>query len=76
MKIAVIADIHSNYIALQSALEHIVAWAPDKVIVAGDIVNRGPDPLSCLQLIKEYEDDEILSLKEAKSYYHNLEKSN
>ena len=29
-----------------------------------------------VQLIKEYEDDEILSLKEAKSYYHNLEKSN
>jgi hypothetical protein len=29
-----------------------------------------------VQLIKEYEDDEILSLNEAKSYYHNLEKSN
>ena len=28
-----------------------------------------------VQLIKEYEDDEVLSLKDAKSYYHNLEKS-
>jgi hypothetical protein len=29
-----------------------------------------------VQLIKENKDDELLNLKEAKSYYDNLEKSN
>jgi len=29
-----------------------------------------------VQLIKENEDDKVLNLKEAKSYYQNLDKSN
>lgn len=51
MKIAVLSDIHANYVALQRVIEHVQIWQPDEVIVAGDIVNRGPRPAECLSLI-------------------------
>ncbi|MFN8455913.1 MAG: metallophosphoesterase family protein [Anaerolineae bacterium] len=53
MRIAVLADIHSNLVALQTITEHIEAWQPDHVIVAGDIVNRGPRPLECLRFVQD-----------------------
>jgi predicted phosphodiesterase len=53
MKVAVIADIHANYRALQAVVADIDAWKPDRVVVAGDTVNRGPRPAECLQLILE-----------------------
>jgi putative phosphoesterase len=51
MKVAVLADIHGNLPALMTVINHIDAWAPDTVVVAGDNVNRGPRPLECLQLV-------------------------
>jgi putative phosphoesterase len=48
MKVAVLADIHSNFVAFQAATQHLAAWKPDYVILAGDLVNRGPRPLECL----------------------------
>ncbi len=51
MKIAILADIHANYIALQTVVNHVDSWQPDQVIVAGDVVNRGPQSLACLQLV-------------------------
>jgi predicted phosphodiesterase len=51
MKLAVLADIHGNYAALQTVAAHIEKWQPDRVVVAGDTVNRGPRPLECLQFI-------------------------
>lgn len=53
MKLAVLADIHANLPALQATLAHIDAWQPDAVVVAGDIVNRGPRPAECLRLVLE-----------------------
>ena len=44
MKLAVLADIHANLPALLAVLDSIDAWRPDAVVVAGDIVNRGPRP--------------------------------
>ena len=49
MKIAVLSDIHGNFVALQAVFEHIEAWRPDHTIVAGDIVNRGPRSKDCLE---------------------------
>ena len=57
MKIAVLADIHGNVPALHTVLDHIDHWKPDKVIVAGDIINRGPRPRECLQPIMERQRD-------------------
>ena len=53
MKIAVLADIHGNLPALQTVVSHIDRWNPDEVMVAGDVVNRGPRPLECLEIVKE-----------------------
>ncbi|MEA3334547.1 MAG: metallophosphoesterase family protein [Chloroflexota bacterium] len=53
MKLAVLSDIHANLRALERVLEDIDCWKPDAVVVAGDVVNRGPQPLACLQLILE-----------------------
>ncbi len=53
MKIAVLADIHANYHALTAVSAHLEAWQPEAVIVAGDIVNRGPRSLDCLQFVQK-----------------------
>ena len=53
MKIAVLADIHTNYPALLEVANHVESWGPDLVFVAGDTVNRGPRPMDCLQLVQE-----------------------
>ena len=52
MKLAVLADIHGNYAALQTVAAHIEEWQPDRVVVAGDIVNRGPRPRECLEFVQ------------------------
>jgi predicted phosphodiesterase len=53
MKIAVLSDIHANFAALQAVAEDIAAWAPDQVVMAGDLVNRGPRPAECLRFVQE-----------------------
>jgi predicted phosphodiesterase len=51
MKLAVLADIHGNLVALAAVADDIARWSPDRVVVAGDIVNRGPCSDSCLQFV-------------------------
>ena len=58
MKLAVLADIHANIVALETVAHHIQQWQPDHIIVAGDTVNRGPRPLECLQFVLEKEKTE------------------
>ena len=57
MKIAALADIHGNYQALITVIDHVERWKPDKVIVLGDIINRGPRSNECLKLIQQMEQD-------------------
>lgn len=52
MKLAVLADIHGNYVALERVTADIEAWQPDVVVVAGDVVNRGPRSWDCLQFVQ------------------------
>ena len=52
MKIAVLADIHANLAALEAVAADIDAWAPDRVLIAGDVVNRGPQPRECVQYVR------------------------
>lgn len=53
MKLAVLADIHANLPGLHAVTAHLEAWRPDRVIVAGDVVNRGPRPRECWQFVQE-----------------------
>jgi putative phosphoesterase len=50
-KLAVLSDIHGNLAALHAVADHIDRWNPDTVVVAGDIVNRGPRSLECLRFV-------------------------
>jgi putative phosphoesterase len=52
MKIAVLSDIHGNYPALESVTDHVERWEADLVLVAGDIVNRGPRSHDCLKFLE------------------------
>ncbi len=59
MKIAVLSDIHGNFPALEAVTDHVERWHPDFVLVAGDIVNRGPRSHDCLNVLleKQKQDD-------------------
>jgi putative phosphoesterase len=50
-KLAVLSDIHGNLAALQAVADHLDRWRPDAVVVAGDIVNRGPCSPDCLRFV-------------------------
>ena len=49
MKLLLIADIHANYEALQNVLE----IPHDRAICLGDIVDYGPDPEKCIDLLRK-----------------------
>jgi predicted phosphodiesterase len=51
VKVAILADIHANLPALLAVAAHVDAWQPDLVIVAGDVVNRGPRPAECWRFV-------------------------
>ena len=49
MRILLIADIHGNYEALQTVLK----VPHDRAICLGDIVDYGPDPDKCIDILRE-----------------------
>lgn len=55
MKIGLIADIHSNVVALEAALRAMQRHRVEKIISLGDQVNLGPCPLETLDLLKAHD---------------------
>lgn len=53
MKLAVIADIHSNYLALEAALAVLERISPDGLILLGDYVSDCPYPQRTMKLLYE-----------------------
>lgn len=53
MRIAVIADIHGNYPALEAVLADITVQEVDEVIVAGDAINAAPFPREVMDTIHQ-----------------------
>lgn len=51
---AVIADIHGNVPALDAVLGDLELMRPDRIIVAGDFVNRGPESRAVLERLAPY----------------------
>lgn len=51
MKLLLIADIHGNYEALKTVLD----VPHDRVMCLGDIVDYGPDPDKCIDLLRKQE---------------------
>ncbi len=55
MRIAILADVHSNLEALETVLRHAEQQrALEQVWCLGDIVGYGPDPGPCLALLREH----------------------
>jgi len=52
VRIAVLSDVHGNVPALEAVLDDIKRWGPDRIVVNGDLVNRGPCSLSCLERVR------------------------
>jgi predicted phosphodiesterase len=52
IRIVILADIHGNLPAFEAALADIRQLAPDRVIVNGDVINRGPQSKECLQAVR------------------------
>lgn len=53
MKIIVLSDVHGNLPALETVLDEVARRAPDMLVINGDLVNRGPNSLACLQLLQQ-----------------------
>ena len=53
MRVVIFSDVQANLPALEEAIELILRWAPDLVIMDGDLVNRGPKSLACLELFDQ-----------------------
>ncbi|PYE56235.1 metallophosphoesterase family protein [Deinococcus yavapaiensis] len=51
MRLAILADIHGNMPALQAVLADMARLGVDRVIVNGDVVNRGPDGVEVLEAL-------------------------
>ena len=54
MKLAVISDVHANFVALASAYNYIENIDIDGVIFLGDYVTDGPSPLKTMALLKKF----------------------
>jgi len=54
MKLALLADIHSNLEALTSCLAHARALGADRYAFLGDLVGYGADPVAVLDLIETH----------------------
>ncbi len=50
MKVAIFSDVQANFPAMEVAVAQILDWGPDLVVMDGDLVNRGPSSLACLEL--------------------------
>lgn len=53
MKIAILADPHSNLVALQAVLAAAKRHSPEMYLLAGDIVGYGPKPNEVVELANE-----------------------
>lgn len=49
MKVVIFSDVQGNLPAMEEAISRIQDWGPDLVVMDGDLVNRGPSSLACLE---------------------------
>jgi len=54
-RIAALSDIHGNLLALAAVRKAVDAARPDYVVICGDLVFNGPDPVGALALVRELE---------------------
>jgi putative phosphoesterase len=53
MRIALISDIHGNFVALQTVLAHIAREHVDQFVCLGDVAANGPQPVPVIRRVRE-----------------------
>jgi len=76
MRLAVIADIHSNLHALEATLAAIERERLDGVLCAGDIVGYGAFPNECCDLIRDRCSISILGNHDRSALNRNIDRMN
>lgn len=56
-KIAVIGDIHSNYVGLERCIEHALKQNPDEFLFLGDYISDCPYPQKTMKIVYEMDRD-------------------
>src|SRR6478672_5600461 len=51
MRFAVLADIHGNLPALEAVMADLAHFAVEQVVVAGDLINWGPDSAAVVEQV-------------------------
>lgn len=54
MRIAIVSDIHANLAAFEAVLRHAKSVGYDKMVCLGDVIGYGPDPVECIDLVREH----------------------
>lgn len=76
MRLAIIADIHGNYRALQAVLADISLLGADRIISLGDSIGYGPEPEEVVQALLGYRVDSVMGNHElglvSRSYFNRL----
>ncbi len=62
-RVAVLSDIHGNAVALEAVRKAIKKEKPDAILVAGDLVMNGPDPVGAVDAVRELEADGALVIQ-------------
>src|SRR3989442_1365661 len=71
MRVALVSDMHGNAVALRAALADVERHDVDLIVSLGDVAQGGPQPLECVELLRELgcpcilgnADDFLLTLK-------------
>lgn len=51
-RIAALSDVHGNVAALEAVIADIGREKPDRVVIAGDLVLNGPEPVAVVDMLK------------------------
>jgi predicted phosphodiesterase len=54
MRIAIVSDIHANLAAFEEVLRHAKSVGYDRMVCLGDVIGYGPDPVECIDLVREH----------------------
>ena len=63
MLTALLSDIHGNREALTAVLAHVQAAGADRIVILGDIVGYGADPLFCCDTVRALEAEGALVIR-------------
>ena len=63
MRYAVLSDVHGNAVALEAVLADIGRERPDAILVGGDLVLNGPDPVAVVETLRGLADDGALVIQ-------------